>query len=138
MAKLTVVGNVASNPDMTITPNGKAVTKFSLAEKVRLRGPDGQWRDGDPNWFNVVAWEDLAEHVAESIPKGARVIVVGTLKQRSWEAADGDKRTVWDLVAEDVAASVRFANVAIRKLVRGAQAAGDDPWAGTDTTEPEF
>jgi single-strand DNA-binding protein len=66
------------------------------------------------------------------------VIVVGTLKQRSYETADGDKRTVWDLVAEDIAASVRFANIQIRKLVRGAQAAGDDPWAGTDTAEPEF
>jgi len=51
MAKLTVTGNIASIPELTITPNGKAVTKFSLAEKVRLRGPDGQWRDGDPNWF---------------------------------------------------------------------------------------
>jgi single-strand DNA-binding protein len=74
----------------------------------RLRDGDG-WRDGETSFFRVNVWRDLAEHVAESLSKGDRALVVGRLKLRSWETPEGEKRSVTEVEADEVGASLKFA-----------------------------
>jgi single stranded DNA-binding protein len=82
--QLVLVGNLTDAPELRFTPQGTAVAGFRLAVTPRLRDGDG-WRDGETSFFRVNVWRDLAEHVAESLSKGDRAVVVGRLKLRSWE-----------------------------------------------------
>jgi single-strand DNA-binding protein len=75
---------------------------------------DGQWRDGDTSFFKVNVWRGQAEHVAE-LAKGDRVMVTGRLRQRSWETPEGDKRSVTELEADEVGASLKFATVKVER-----------------------
>ena len=70
---------------------------------------DGQWRDGDTSFFKVNVWRGQAEHLADSLSKGDRVMVTGRLRQRSWETPEGDKRSVAEIEADEVGASLKFA-----------------------------
>ena len=69
----------------------------------------GQWRDGESLFLYCTAWRELAEHVAESLSKGDRAVVVGRLKLRSWETPEGEKRSVTEVEADEVGASLKFA-----------------------------
>ena len=105
---VTITGNVTDDPELKFTPQGVAVANFRVAVTTRVR--DGEsWRDGDTSFFRVNAWRALAENVADSIAKGDRAIVIGRLKSRSWETAEGEKRTVVEIEADDIAPSLRFA-----------------------------
>src|SRR6266540_4916113 len=105
---VTITGNLTDDPELRFTPTGAPVTNFRIAVTARVR--DGEtWRDGDTSFFRVNAWRTLAEHVAESLSKGDRAIVVGRLKSRSWETAEGEPRSVVEVDADEVAPSLRFA-----------------------------
>ena len=105
---VTITGNLTADPELKYTTNGAAVASFRIAVTARVR--DGEtWRDGDTSFFRVNAWRTLAEHVAESLSKGDRAIVVGRLKSRSWETAEGEPRSVVEVDADEVAPSLRFA-----------------------------
>ena len=106
--QLVLVGNLTDAPELRFTPQGTAVAGFRLAVTPRLRDGDG-WRDGETSFFRVNVWRDLAEHVAESLSKGDRAVVVGRLKLRSWETPEGEKRSVTELEADEVGASLKFA-----------------------------
>ena len=105
---VTIVGNLTDDPEVTFTPNGAAVCNFRLAVTARIKDGDS-WRDGDTSYFRVNVWRQLAEHVAESLSKGDRAVVVGRLKSRSWETPEGDKRSVVEVEADEVAPSLRWA-----------------------------
>jgi single-strand DNA-binding protein len=106
--QLVLVGNLTDAPELRFTPQGTAVAGFRLAVTPRLRDGDG-WRDGETSFFRVNVWRDLAEHVAESLSKGDRALVVGRLKLRSWETPEGEKRSVTEVEADEVGASLKFA-----------------------------
>ena len=106
--QLVLVGNLTDAPELRFTPQGTAVAGFRLAVTPRLRDGDG-WRDGETSFFRVNVWRDLAEHVAESLSKGDRAVVVGRLKLRSWETPEGGKRSVTEVEADEVGASLKFA-----------------------------
>jgi Single-strand binding protein family len=89
----TIVGNLVEDPEVRFTQNGIAVTNLRVAVTQRVQ-QDGQWRDGDTSFFKVNVWRDQAEHLADSLGKGDRVMVTGRLRQRSWETPEGDKRSV--------------------------------------------
>lgn len=105
---VTIIGNVTRDPELRYTNSGAPVTSFGVAVAAREKGDDGQWRDGDPSFYDVTCWRLLAESVAETVGKGKRVVVTGKLKQSSWET-DGVKRSKVEVVADDVALSVLFA-----------------------------
>lgn len=105
---VTIVGNVTRDPELRYTNSGAAVTSFGVAVAAREKGEDGQWRDGDPSFYDVTCWRLLAESVAEAVAKGKRVVVTGKLRQSSWET-DGVKKSKVEVVADDVALSVLFA-----------------------------
>jgi single-strand DNA-binding protein len=90
----TVVGNLTADPELRFTPSGAAVANFTVASTPRMFDREsGQWRDGDALFLRCTIWCAAAEHVAESLTRGMRVVVQGRLRQRSFETRDGDKRT---------------------------------------------
>jgi single-strand DNA-binding protein len=76
---------------------------------------DGQWRDGETSFFKVNVWRGQAEHLADSLAKGDRVMVTGRLRQRSWETPEGDKRSVTEIEADEVGASLKFATAKVER-----------------------
>jgi len=96
--KVMVIGNVGRDPEMRYTPDGSAVTSFSMAATDHWTTKAGE-RNERTEWFNVVAWNKLAEICGEYVKKGMRVYVDGRLQTREWEASDGQKRSRVEVVA---------------------------------------
>jgi single-strand DNA-binding protein len=129
--QVTIVGNLTDDPELRYTPNGAAVANFSVAVSRRMKDETtGQWRDAETSFLRISAWRTLAENVAESLTRGTRVIVVGRLRQRSWETAEGDKRSVVEIEADEVAPSLRWATTKVEKQARSS---GSGDWAETVT-----
>lgn len=105
---VTVVGNTTREPELRFTPSGAAVCNFGVAWNRRITNARGE-TDEHVSFFDVTCWQSLAENVAESVTKGMRVVVYGRLEQRSWETPDGERRSKVELVADDVAPSLRWA-----------------------------
>ena len=120
---ITIAGNLTDQPELRFTPTGAAVASFTVA--VTPRRPDGQggFTDGDTSFIRCSAWRSLAEHVAE-LAKGDRVLVYGTLRQRSWQTEDGERRSSVEVQAEEVGPSLRWATA---KPQRTRRSNGDDP-----------
>ena len=106
--QVTLTGNLTDDPELRFTPNGVAVANFRLAVDQRVWDADG-WKDGEPSYFRVSVWRDQAEHISRSLQKGARCVVVGRLKSRSWETPEGQRRSAVEVDAEEVGMSLRFA-----------------------------
>lgn len=124
MSQTVIVGNLTDDPELRYTPNGAAVVKFRVAVNRRYKDASGEWKDGDTSYFTVNAWRTLAENVAESLTRGANVIVVGRLQMRSWETQEGEKRTVYEIEADEVGPSLRWATAKVEK--QGRSSAGGD------------
>ena len=152
---ITIIGNLTADPELRFTPSGHAVANFTVASTPRAYDRQaGEWRDGAPLFLRCSLWHTPAENAAESLTKGARVIVVGRLKQRSFETRDGGKRTVVEVDADEVGPSLRYATATVNRATRSgggsgsrAAAPADDPWGsapatgddlGYDTDEPPF
>src|SRR3954470_21150448 len=115
---ITISGNITRDPEMRYTPSGVSKVTFGVAVNRSWRNQQTQEWDEQTSFFNVVAWRQLAENVGASLTKGARVVVSGRLEQRSWETEQGEKRTIVEIVADDVAASFRFATAEIHRVER--------------------
>ena len=105
---ITIVGNITSEPELRFTPSGAANTKF---------GRSDQWQE-QVSFFNVVLWQEQAENASTSLLKGARVIVTGRLEQRSYEDKDGVKKSVVEIIADEVGPSLRWASASVTKNER--------------------
>jgi single-strand DNA-binding protein len=110
----TIVGNLVEDPELRFTNNGTAVANLRVAVTQRIQ-QDGQWRDGETSFFRVNVWRGQAEHLADSLSKGDRVMVTGRLRQRTWETPEGDKRSVTELEADEVGASLKFATAKVER-----------------------
>lgn len=152
---ITLIGNLVDDPELRFTPAGHAVAKFRVASTPRTFDKQaGEWKDGDSLFMTCTAWRSLGEHCAESLTRGTRVIVSGVLKQRSYEDREGVKKTVYEVEAEDVAASLKTATAVVTKTTGGnrgqqqpaqqqgggwgQQAQQGDPWAQQSGQEPPF
>jgi single-strand DNA-binding protein len=122
---ITVVGNLTDDPELRFTPSGAAVAKFRIASTPRtLDRASGEWKDGEPLFLACNIWRDAAEHVAESLQRGARVIVQGRLRQRSYETREGEKRTVYELEVDEIGPSLRYATAKVQKMSRSGGGGG--------------
>ncbi len=122
---ITVVGNLTSDPELRFTPNGAAVASFTVASTPRtLDRQSNEWKDGEALFLRCSVWRQAAENVAESLQKGARVIVSGRLKQRSFETREGEKRTVIELDVDEVGPSLRYATAKVVRAARGGGGGG--------------
>ena len=119
-----ITGNLTDDPELRYTPNGTEVATFRLAVTARVKDGDS-WRDGDTSYFRVNVWRQLAEHVAESLSKGDRTVVIGRLKSRSWETPEGDKRSVVEVEADEVAPSLRWATAKPERAANGSKGKGE-------------
>lgn len=105
--QITITGNLAEDPQLNFTPTGKATARLRVAVNPRYQNNTGEWVDGATSWYTVIAWGALAENVAESVTKGQRAVVTGRFDQREYTNETGEKRTVWELTAEDIGLSLR-------------------------------
>jgi single-strand DNA-binding protein len=117
---ITVVGNVTRDPELRFTPAGAAVANFGVAWNLKRQDGEDQ-----VSFFDVTCWRQLAENVAESLTKGMRVVVYGRLEQRSWQTQDGEKRSKVEIIADEVAPSLKWATAEItRNDTRGGGGGG--------------
>lgn len=130
---ITVVGNLTADPELRYTQNGVAVANFTIASTPRnFDRASGEWKDGEALFLRASVWREFAEHVANSLTKGARVIATGRLRQRSYETKEGEKRTSIELEVDEIGPSLRYATAAVTRAPgggRGGAAPIDDQWA---------
>jgi single-strand DNA-binding protein len=122
---ITVIGNLTADPELRFTQSGAAVANFTVASTPRtLDKATGEWKDGEALFLRCNIWRQAAENVAESLTRGARVIVSGRLKQRSFETREGEKRTVVELEVDEIGPSLRYATAKVNKVSRGSGGGG--------------
>jgi single-strand DNA-binding protein len=109
-ASVSFAGNLTDDPEVRHTDSGTARARFRVAVSGR--------REQEPSFFTVVVWRDQAEHAAQSLSRGSRVVVVGRLQQRSWTAEDGSARSVVEVVAEELGPSLRWATARPERVTR--------------------
>jgi single-strand DNA-binding protein len=132
---VTLIGNLVDDPELRFTPSGVAMAKIRMAVNRRWQ-KDGEWQE-DTSFFTGTVWREQAESAAESLQKGARVIVTGRLEQRTWETDQGDKRSVVEIQIDEIGPSLRWATASVNKTQRsggewggGGQAGGGQAGGG--------
>lgn len=119
---ITVVGNLTADPELRYTQNGLAVANFTIASTPRTFDRQAnEWKDGEALFLRASVWRDFAEHVAQSLTKGSRVIASGRLKQRSYETKEGEKRTSIELEVDEIGPSLRYATAQVTRAQGGGQ-----------------
>jgi len=119
---ITVVGNLTKDPEIRYTSGGRGQASFGIAVSRRYQ-VNGEWQE-QTSFFNVVAWGTLAENAAASLTKGTRVVVTGRLEQRSYETKEGEKRSVVEVIADEIGPSLRWARADIERVAAGAGGGG--------------
>ena len=146
----TITGNLTADPELRFTPGGHAVVNFTIADTPRkLNKTTNEWEDGETLFMRCSLWRDAAEHVAESLVRGARVVATGKLASRSYTTKEGEKRTVIDMDVDEVGPSLKNATAKPVKAARGGgmavtpaqggfapQQPAQDPWASP--AQPSF
>ena len=136
---VTLVGNLTDDPELKFTEGGAALAKFTIAVTPRTFDRTANtWKDGTTAFYRCAAWRQLAEHVAESLKKGSRVVANGRMRQHDWTTEQGEKRSMLAVEIDDIGASIRFTTVTInaRRTTANGPASGD-PWnTGDNRPEP--
>lgn len=109
--QVTIAGNLGEDPELRITSSGKATARMRVAVTDRRQNNTGEWIDGNTSWHTVLAWGKLAEHAVETLTKGQRVLVHGRLAQREWAGENGEKRSTWEITAEEIGPSLRHGSL---------------------------
>lgn len=122
---ITIIGNLTADPELRFTPSGAAVANFTVASTPRqFDRTSNEWKDGETLFMRCSVWRDAAENVAESLQRGARVLVSGRLKSRSYETKEGEKRTVVELDVDEVGPSLKYATAKVNRTQRGTGGGG--------------
>jgi single-strand DNA-binding protein len=136
---ITVVGNVTRDPELKFLNSGQAAVRLSIAVNRRWQNRQTQEWEERVSYFEVQGYGAMAENAANSLQKGARVLVTGRLEQRSWETENGDKRSIVEINADEIAPSLKFATAVITKTPRpeGSNfSSGDRPASAPRSNEP--
>jgi single-strand DNA-binding protein len=122
---ITIIGNLTGDPELRFTPSGAAVANFTVASTPRqFDRTSNDWKDGETLFMRCSVWRDAAENVAESLQRGARVLVSGRLKSRSYETKEGEKRTVVEMDVDEVGPSLKYATAKVNRTQRGTGGGG--------------
>ena len=113
---VTLVGNLTRDPELRFTTGGRGQASFGLAVSRRYQ-VNNEWQE-QTSFFNIVAWGTLGENIAASLTKGTRVIVTGRLEQRSYETKEGEKRSVVEVIADEIGPSLRWARAEVERVAR--------------------
>lgn len=133
---ITVVGNMAGDPELRFTSSGHAVASFTIAQTPRsFNRESNQWVDDETLWVRASVWREAAENVAETLTKGMRVIAHGRLKARSFETKTGEQRTNWELEVDEIGPSLKWATAQVNRAPKqGSSGFGSAP--STANTSP--
>lgn len=131
-SNITLIGNLVDDPELRFTPSGVAMAKIRMAVNRRWRDQSGEWQE-NTSFFTGTIWREQAEQAAESLQKGARVIVTGRLEQRSWENEQGEKRSVVEVQVDEIGPSLRWATATVNKTQRQDNWSDNRQQAGTST-----
>lgn len=122
---ITVIGNLTNDPELKFTSTGVAYAKFSVASTPRVFDrQSGDWKDGEALFLRCTIWRQPAEHVAESLSRGARVIVYGRLRQHNYDTPEGEKRSLYELDVEEIGPSLRYATAKVQRMQRSGGGGG--------------
>ncbi len=138
--RVLIIGNLGHGPELRYTGNGSAIVTFSVAANRNYRRPDGEW-EKETEWFNVVAWNKLAERVVggdnagPGLQRGDRVYVEGRLQTRSWEGPDGQRRYRTEVIADRILPQGRRQQPVAAGSYEGNGFGNGD--SGTDLTDPD-
>lgn len=125
---ITVVGNIASDIELNFTPSGAAVANFRIASTPRVfNKQSNQWEDGEAMFLTCNVWRQMAENAAGTLTKGARIIVQGKLKARTFQTREGENRTVFEIDVEEVGPSLRYASAQVERNPREGQSRPSQP-----------
>jgi len=102
MNKIMLIGNLGRDPELNYTPSGTAVTKFTMAVNRRMRDRDSGEKREETTWFNIVAWNQLAETCNQYLHKGSKIYIEGRMTSRKFTDKDGNERTAWEVVANEM------------------------------------
>lgn len=117
-----VSGNATRDPELRFTASGRAVTNLGVAVNERVKNEEtGQWEDTEPEFVEVTVWGQQAEHVAECISRGDRVVAVGFFQDRTWENKDGEMITTNEFTARDIGPSLLFREAKIVRASRSSR-----------------
>ena len=132
---VTITGSLTRDPELRFTQGGRGVATIGVAVNYRYQR-NNEWVE-EVSFFNVTAWGTLGENAAASLTKGARVIVTGRLQQRSYETQQGEKRSVVEIVADEIGPSLRWATAQVERTQRsdgqggqGGQGGGSGSYQG--------
>ena len=129
---ITLIGKLTDNPELRFTPAGTPVANFTVASTPRMFDRNtNEWNDGETLFLRCTIWREPAENVAESLTRGARVIVSGKLKQRSYQTREGQNRTVVELDVDELGPSLRYATAKVNRTTHSTNS-----WSGPDA--PQF
>lgn len=142
-ASITLTGRLVADPELKFAASGIAILKARVVTSGRKKTDNG-WEDVDTTFWSVSAFRQLAENVAESLSKGDEVIVVGKVKQREYQTAEGEKRSVTEVTADAFGPNLRSATARPNRISRSQasdgfqayQAAKEDIWT-TELPEGE-
>jgi single-strand DNA-binding protein len=139
MTSITIVGNLTDDPELRFTASGVAVVKFSVAvNRQTFDRTANEWKDAGTSYYRCEAWRHLAEHIAESLQRGSRAVVVGDHREDHWtDEKTQEKRSGWTVTAQAVGAELTFATAKVTKATTGrAGTAPDDPWNTASKQRP--
>ena len=128
---VTLVGNLTRDPELRFTAGGRAVATIGIAVSRRYQ-VNNEWQE-QTSFFNIVCWGSLGENAAASLAKGTRIMVTGRLEQRSYETQDGEKRSVVEVVADEIGPSLRWATA---QIDRNERREGGAPSGGPSSGPP--
>lgn len=131
---VTIVGNLADDPELRYTQGGVAVVSVRVGSTPRtLNRSTNEWVDGETVWVRCTAWREAAENIAQSLTKGTRVVVSGRLKAPSaYQSAQGEARASLELEIDEIGPSLRYATASITRRAReGGAPAVESPWGET-------
>ncbi|MET9412651.1 single-stranded DNA-binding protein [Streptomyces klenkii] len=128
---ITIIGNLTADPELKFTDSGAPLAKFTVASTPRTFDREANaWKDGKSTFFRCAAWRSLAEHVADSLTKGSRVVLSGRIRQHDWQTPEGENRSMLAVEVDDIGASLRFTTVAINSKAAAKPAVpSDDLWS---------
>lgn len=134
---ITLVGNLVADPELHLTSSGSTLARFRIASTPRyLDRQTGEWKDGDSIFLTCNAWRQMAENVGESLRRGERVIVIGRLKQRSYQNDKGENVTAHEVEVDEVAPSVRYTTARVTKNARASVPADSAPEPTASAEDP--
>jgi len=129
LPEITLAGTLVADPELRFTATAVAVANFTIAANDRRYNRDtGQWEDTAATFLRCTVWRQVAENVAETLTRGTRVLLTGSLRQRDWETTEGEKRTTFEVDVTEIGPSLKWATAQVRKPTRHTTpATGPDP-----------